>query len=112
MGFLAKLFGSGEKSKTFVVPVIGDVLDETDETFFVDLSIVDNGKFGVANYMGPGTHLKERLARGDPPRTMEDRVAQAHDIRYALAKSQKDVAAADRKMIAKLKRMKAKGQVG
>jgi hypothetical protein len=67
-----------------------------------------NGKYGTANYMGPGTHLEERLKRGDPPRTMADKVAQAHDSRYALAKSQKDVAAADRKMIAKLKELQAR----
>lgn len=69
-----------------------------------------NGKYGTANYMGPGTQLEKRLRRGDPPRTMSDRVAMAHDSRYALAKSQKDVAAADRKMIKKLKDMQQKGQ--
>jgi hypothetical protein len=70
-----------------------------------------NGKYGVANYMGPGTHLVERLKRGpDPPRTMSDRVAMAHDIRYGLAKSQADVARADRLMIAKLQDMKKKRQ--
>ncbi len=65
---------------------------------------------GKANYMGPGTHVSERLARGDPPRTMEDAVAQAHDIRYGLAKNQRDVSNADRKMIGKLKDMKKKKQ--
>jgi hypothetical protein len=69
-----------------------------------------NGKFGMANYMGPGTHLEERLARGDPPRTMSDKVAQAHDSRYGLAKTQSEVAAADRKMISKLQDMRKKRQ--
>ena len=27
-----------------------------------------NGSLGKASYMGPGTHIAERLARGDPPR--------------------------------------------
>ena len=67
-----------------------------------------NGKFGTANYMGPGTQLERRLKRGDPPRTMADRVAQAHDSRYALARSQKDVANADRAMIRKLKELQSK----
>ncbi len=58
-----------------------------------------DGSFGRANYMGPGTNLTERLKRGDPPRTYTDKVSQAHDIRYALASSQDDVAKADRKMI-------------
>ena len=69
-----------------------------------------NGKFGVANYMGPGTQLVKRLKRGDPGRTMSDTVSMAHDSRYGLAKSQKDVASADRKMISKLKDMQKKRQ--
>jgi hypothetical protein len=43
------------------------------------------------------------LERGDPPRTEVDRVAQAHDIRYALAKSQSDIRKADNIMINKVK---------
>lgn len=62
--------------------------------------------FGRANYMGPGTHLDERLRRGDPPRTLSDKVSQRHDIDYGLAKSQADVSKADRRMIASLKRLK------
>lgn len=66
---------------------------------------LDNGKFGIGNYMGPGTQLVKRIRRGDPPRNMVDRVAQAHDTRYALAKGQSDVVAADKLMIKKLKQM-------
>ena len=66
------------------------------------------GSFGKANYMGPGTHLVERLKRGDPPRTYTDKVSQAHDIRYSLASSQDDVAKADRKMIETLQKGKGK----
>jgi hypothetical protein len=65
---------------------------------------------GLGNYMGPGTNLDARLKRGDPPRTMEDKVAQAHDIRYGLSKNQEGVSNADRKMIAKLQDMKKKKQ--
>lgn len=64
-----------------------------------------NGKFGVANYMGPGTQLVKRLRRGDPPRTLSDKVSKAHDIRYSLAKNQKDVSKADMLMIRKLKQI-------
>lgn len=51
-----------------------------------------NGKYGRANYSGPGTHIVDRLRRrgGDPPRVLSDKVSQAHDIRYALAQQQKD----------------------
>lgn len=67
-----------------------------------------NGKPGIANYMGPGTHVVERIKRGDPPRTYTDKIAQAHDIRYGLAKSQEEVAAADRKFISSIKAAKGK----
>ena len=53
-------------------------------------------------YMGPGTHLKKRLARGDPGINRLDRIAKAHDIDYDKAKNLKDKWEADRKMIAKI----------
>ena len=53
-------------------------------------------------YMGPGTHLKKRLSRGDPGVNRLDRIAKAHDIDYDKAKNLKDKWAADRKMIAKI----------
>ena len=70
-----------------------------------------NGKYGTANYMGPGTHVLERLKRGDPARTDSDRVAMAHDIRYALASGVKSkenqaklIREADQKMVSALDR--------
>lgn len=36
-------------------------------------------------YMGPGTHLKKRLKRGDPGINRLDRLAKAHDIAYVKA---------------------------
>ena len=62
-----------------------------------------NGKFGKANYMGPGTHLLERLKRGDPPRTATDMASKGHDIRYGLAADLADVRRADNIMIKKVK---------
>ena len=56
-------------------------------------------------YMGPGTHLKKRLARGDPGINRLDRVAKAHDIDYDKAKNLKDKWDADRKMIAKIDKL-------
>ena len=58
-----------------------------------------NGKMGVANYMGPGTHVVERVQRRDPPRTEMDKVSMAHDIRYNNAKTKEEIRAADRKFI-------------
>jgi len=48
---------------------------------------LENGRYGVANYMGPGTEVIKRLERNDPPRTKSDRVAMRHDIDYALAQN-------------------------
>jgi hypothetical protein len=62
---------------------------------------------GRANFMGPGTAIVERIARGDPPRTYADKVSEAHDIRMSFAKTPADVAAADRKMIDALSRGQA-----
>lgn len=58
-----------------------------------------NGKTGIANYLGPGTNIVKRLERGDPPRTLVDTVAKAHDIRYSLARNENDIRKADNKMI-------------
>jgi hypothetical protein len=77
-----------------------------------------NGKNGVANYMGPGTRVLERLKRGDPPRTSSDRVAMRHDIDYQLAKGEPNkkkqldaVRTADKRMINSLKAIQA-GRLG
>lgn len=66
-----------------------------------------NGEFVRANYMGPGTHVVERIRRGDQPVTASDRVAQAHDIRYTLRVGQR---AADEHMIRKLRELRAAGE--
>ena len=68
-----------------------------------------NGKFGRANYTGPGTRIVERLRRepgGDPPRVLSDKVSQAHDLRYSLAKNEDDVRKADLKMLSSLSDLK------
>ena len=41
-------------------------------------------------YMGPGTHLEKRLARGDPGINRLDRIAKAHNIDYGKGKDLKD----------------------
>ena len=49
--------------------------------------------------MGPGTHLKKRLARGDPGINQLHRLAKQHDINYSKAKNLRDNWKADAKMI-------------
>ena len=53
-------FAPGETSKTIAVSVIGDILDEPDETFSVNLSAPTNAELG--NSQGIGTILDD-----DPP---------------------------------------------
>lgn len=60
---------------------------------------LENGKMGVANYMGPGTNVMARLKRGDPGRTETDRASMAHDIRYGLAQNIGDIRNADKIMM-------------
>lgn len=75
-----------------------------------------NGKNGVANYMGPGTQVVQRLKREDPGRTPSDMVAKRHDIDYAIAQSARtkadqltQVRAADNRMIKSLQKLNNEG---
>ena len=56
-------------------------------------------------YLGPGTHLKKRLKRGDPGVNRLDRIAKQHDIDCTRAKNLRDKHAADRKMIKAIDRL-------
>ena len=63
------------------------------------------GKTGIEfhwpgyQYMGPGTHLKKRLAPGDPGVNRLDRISKQHDIDYSKSKTLQDKWKADTKMI-------------
>ena len=63
------------------------------------------GKTGIEfhwpgyQYMGPGTKLKKRLARGDPGINRLDRISKQHDIDYSKATNLQDKWKADTKMI-------------
>ena len=50
-------------------------------------------------YLGPGTFLKKRLARGDPGINCLDRITKQHDIDYSNAKNIRDKWEADLKMV-------------
>jgi len=68
-----------------------------------------NGKYGIGNYIGPGTEVVKRIRRGDPPRTLSDKVAEGHDIRYTLANNLDDIRRADTVMVNKLKQIERDG---
>ena len=61
-----------------------------------------NSKLGSANFSGPGTQVVKRVKRGDKPRTLVDKVAYAHDLRYTLSDDPAEIRLADKKMIDKL----------
>ena len=50
-------------------------------------------------YLGPGTKLKKRLARGDPGINRLDKIAKQHDIDYDKARNLRDKWDSDTKMI-------------
>ena len=58
-------------------------------------------------YLGPGTHLKKRVAR-DPGINRLDRIAKQHDIDYSKAKNLRDNSKADTKMIKAIDRLPGK----
>ena len=59
-------------------------------------------------YMGPGTHLKKRLARRDPGINRLDKIAKQYDIDYSKARSLRDKHKADWKMIKSITRLPGK----
>lgn len=69
------------------------------------------GKLGIEfhvpgyQYLGPGTHLKKRLARGDPGINRLDKIAKQHDIDYSHARNLRDKHAADKKMVTAIDRL-------
>ena len=75
------------------------------------------GKTGIEfhwpgyQYMGPGTHLKKRLARGDPGINRLDNIAKQHDIDYGQAKNLRDKWKADTKMIKAIDKLPGKKTV-
>lgn len=72
------------------------------------------GKTGIEfhvpgyQFLGPGTKLKKRLARGDKGINRLDRIARQHDIDYSRAKGIEDKWAADTKMVKAIDRLPGK----
>lgn len=72
----------GEKHQPLLVPGVG---------------------FQTANFSGPGTHLRERLRRGDKPLTATDAVALGHDLSYTIHGGDAvKIREADQKMVSDL----------
>jgi len=61
--------------------------------------------FQPASFMGPNTAIMNKIRDGVKPITKSDRTSLAHDLRYSLAKTPKEIRAADIKMINKLNKI-------
>jgi hypothetical protein len=118
-----KIKQAGEKASDFYASDVGTALrnvvpdsDSTARNAYPGerhaILELPNGKFGTANYMGPGTQVIKRLKRGDPPRGPSDKTAMRHDVDYMMAANAPDKAtqdkmirAADQRMIKNLNRI-------
>lgn len=67
-------------------------------------------RFEIPSYLGPGTNLADKIRADVEPISMVDKVAQAHDLRYAFASSVEDVRNADVKMVNKLNEIQDNNQ--
>lgn len=76
------------------------------------------GKPCRSNFTGPGTQVAKRLRReprgtehpwmaGDPPRNYTDIVSRRHDMEYGLAETPTQIRAADKRMLASLKKARS-----
>ena len=69
------------------------------EKFGIEFHLFSLSKRKRYQYLGPGTFLKKRLARGDPGINRLDRISKQHDIDYSNAKNIRDKWKADLKMV-------------
>ena len=88
--------------------IFGDIYSKISGQRFQDerhipLYTGDEG-FKLAEYAGPGTHIKYRLVNKIEPLTYTDKTAQAHDLRYILSNNVDEVRYADDKMISSLEK--------
>ena len=96
-----------------IIDKIANTLLSTKENKLMDgekhqmIKMLD-GRIAPAVYSGPGTDLETRIRRGDKPLSYVDKTAQAHDLRYQLAKNEGDIKTADADMIKNLNEAKAK----
>lgn len=75
------------------------------ELHALELDFGNPGILARHNFTGPGTALKERLARGDRPINALDKLSMKHDIQYSNATSLSDIARADEEFVENAKRL-------
>lgn len=70
----------------------------------------DLKRYEPAMYMGPGTHVNQRVRRGDVGVSPSDVASKAHDLRYTLGTSKEDIDSADAIFYAVRDRLRANKQ--
>ena len=100
------------ESKIFGGSILGDVYSSVSGQRFKDerhVPLITEQGLKLAEFAGPGTHIKYRIENNIKPLGAVDKTAKAHDIRYTLSKNVDDVRFADNKMISKLEEIDRKG---
>ena len=100
------------ESKIFGGSILGDVYSSVSGQRFKDerhVPLITDKGVKLAEFAGPGTHIKYRIENNIKPLNAVDKSAKAHDIRYTLSKNVDDVRFADNKMISKLEEIDRKG---
>lgn len=68
-----------------------------------------DGTYRPGEYLGPGSHVMDKMRAGVKPVSDVDAISARHDLAYSLAQSEDDVRAADNHMLERLKAVKARG---
>lgn len=100
------------ESQIFGGSILGDVYSSVSGQRFKDerhVPLITDKGVKLAEFAGPGTHIKYRIENNIQPINAVDKSAKAHDIRYSLSKNVDDVRFADNKMISKLEEIDRKG---
>lgn len=100
------------ESKIFGGSILGDVYSSVSGQRFKDerhVPLITDKGVKLAEFAGPGTHIKYRIENNIQPLNAVDKSAKAHDIRYSLSQNVDDVRFADNKMISKLEEIDRKG---
>ena len=100
------------ESEIFGGSILGDVYSSVSGQKFKDerhVPLITDQGLKLAEFAGPGTHIKYRIENGIQPIGAVDKTAKAHDLRYSLSQNVDDVRFADNKMISKLEEIDSKG---
>jgi hypothetical protein len=68
-----------------------------------------DGTYRPGEYLGPGSHVMDKMKEGIAPVSDVDAISARHDLAYSLARNDDDVRAADNHMLERLKAVKQRG---